>query len=587
MVSKVAVIALVAIVACPILLGYAMNLDETTKTGYKYSGDSTNLTDYLINGSTGSAYTYAHGDSVTMNTVFNTAGSYTRLPEYENITTQAASYELFQSEFTNQTFSSYSIDISLDRFFYIEFTTMNVNVSFYKTVGGNDVLISTTNNVYCAYIQHLPSNSCRIAYDYGSNNIKYSTINDNVSKIVLNGGPASGYYSYRYVSASPAPPNDHYVDISSGFYWTKTPSYYDHPEQWPNLKLPDSTKEFTITMDLNSITDSTYALHINLAPNPLREITLPYTNLPMELSKTTTDGVAKWTLRNENDATEPVTELYTDPTMSSNTYQFTISADSKYDETSEKYYLVINVKASYVGDWPTLMGIANPYMVYDLEYVIRDDPNYVFNSSISSDDLLYYYLSMTADNGARTPTMRMDDALFRAFEYQTITDRSFMPTSFKTNPGITLSKIKLYGSSITFGGLTYSVNDAAINVNGKNVKLDGIVFNTVSNEYGTYDNKINGVLISTTASDPGMTFGGSWIASVAVQSMESYTYTATEWKPGQFGWNGIDTNFLIVGLLTSLGAFIALGIYIRRTKASLWPLLIVCGGAAMLFFIMI
>lgn len=84
-----------------------------------------------------------------------------------------------------------------------------------------------------------------------------------------------------------------------------------------------------------------------------------------------------------------------------------------------------------------------------------------------------------------------------------------------------------------------------------------------------------------------ITFGGSWSAMITTESMESYTYTRTEWTPGQFGWNGLDQNFMMVGLLTSIGAFIALGIYIRRTKAALWPLLIVCGGAAMLFFCML
>ena len=49
MVSKVAVIALVAIVAVPIMLGYAFNLTETTKTIYT-DGVETNVTEYITRG---------------------------------------------------------------------------------------------------------------------------------------------------------------------------------------------------------------------------------------------------------------------------------------------------------------------------------------------------------------------------------------------------------------------------------------------------------------------------------------------------------------------------------------------------------
>ena len=67
---------------------------------------------------------------------------------------------------------------------------------------------------------------------------------------------------------------------------------------------------------------------------------------------------------------------------------------------------------------------------------------------------------------------------------------------------------------------------------------------------------------------------------------EEITLTKTQWNAGQFAWDGMDSNFLMVGLLTSLGVFIALGIYSRRSKSSVWPLMLVAGGAAFLFLIM-
>ena len=590
MVSRIAVIALVLIVACPILLGYAMNLNETTKTGYTPSGDSINLTEQLQNGSTGSSYNYAHGDVTQMNTDFRlTTSAKHSFPYFENITTQNASFPIFQTNIENQTFTNESLDLSLYRFFYIQFSQDTVDVTFYETLNGVEQLVGTKNDIYAISIEHIPSKSCQIYYYDGSGEYRQTTVysSKDITRLVLNGGPVDAYYTYRYVSYSPAPPNDHYLDISAGYYFADTDLDHSFPYQWPMIRLPESTKQYTITMDLNSITDPTYSLHINLAPEYMRRYTTPFTNLPMELSKTTTDGVAKWTLRNEMDSSAPVTELYTDPTVSSNTYQFTISASSIYDETTSKYYLSVKVNAAYVGAWPTLIGVANPYITYDLDYVIRDDPNYEFNAPISDDDLLFFSILMKADNAARTPLMRVDDTLFRAFAYRTITDRTFLPSAYKENPGVTISNIKMVGTSITFGGVTYSVNGNAILVNGKSVKLEGSVFNTELNENGTYDNKINGIKVSTSATDLGMTFGGSWVSTVSVQSMKSYLYTTTEWTPGQFAWNGLDTNFLLVGMLTSLAAFIGLGIYARRHGASVIPLMIVCGCAAMLFFTMI
>ena len=146
-----------------------------------------------------------------------------------------------------------------------------------------------------------------------------------------------------------------------------------------------------------------------------------------------------------------------------------------------------------------------------------------------------------------------------------------------------------FAATETVDGITwtYTVKNGNITLGAHSISVDGLIFSSVPNEYGTYDNKIGNTIVSTTATPSSIQFMGKWSASVSTASMSANTYTKTEWTPGEFGWDGLDQNFLMVGLLTSLGVFIALGIYIRRTKAALWPLLIVCGGAAMLFFCML
>ena len=67
MVQKIAVIALVAIISVPILLGYAMNLNEVTVSDYDTTGDSVNVSQLL---QVGTRYNYVGADLNSINTNF-------------------------------------------------------------------------------------------------------------------------------------------------------------------------------------------------------------------------------------------------------------------------------------------------------------------------------------------------------------------------------------------------------------------------------------------------------------------------------------------------------------------------------------
>ena len=183
--------------------------------------------------------------------------------------------------------------------------------------------------------------------------------------------------------------------------------------------------------------------------------------------------------------------------------------------------------------------------------------------------------------------MRIDSAEYRGFESPVIENVTYTPASFRTNPSTTIENIYTYGTSIVFGSTTYTVKDKCISIGTHKIPLNGIVFDSVPNELGTYD-RINGDVVSTSANPATIRFNGQWSASVSTLAQDQVTYTKTEWTPGHFGWDGVDQNFLIVGLLTCLGVFIALGIYARkRGTGGIIPLMIVTGCAAAVFFIML
>ena len=90
MVSKIAVMAIVGIIAVPILLGYALNLEQTTETDYRDAGDSVNVTP-LLQSDVG--YTYAHPDIFQMNSTF-TKNDVKIDPTYESYTNTASSIKM-------------------------------------------------------------------------------------------------------------------------------------------------------------------------------------------------------------------------------------------------------------------------------------------------------------------------------------------------------------------------------------------------------------------------------------------------------------------------------------------------------------
>ena len=261
--------------------------------------------------------------------------------------------------------------------------------------------------------------------------------------------------------------------------------------------------------------------------------------------------------------------------MDDNTYQLNYSIE--YSHTTGGMLLFdTHIDFNYVGSWPTLIGESDYYLQYQFDRQFD-----TANPLLRGITLIY----ITQDN-IYSPIIRMDKASFEGVMFRTIENVTYTPSNFKTNPSTTITGIFKYGSSLTFGGNTYTVTDGNITLGTRQVSISKAVFDSIPVANG-YANRINGNVVSTTATPSTIGFNGIWSASVSTQSMESYTYIKTEWTPGQFGWNGIDQNFLMVGMLTAIGVFVGLGIYAKSHNMRIWPVLLVCGGAILLFFCMI
>lgn len=559
MVSKVAVMAIVGILAVPILLGFALNLEEVTETDYRIAGEAVNVTELLQNDMN---YSYAEGDTYNNNTSFGMiiGGELIGyLPEYQGFSTTKSSLPLNKVVGTvnagaTQTFSGFM------RYYYQVYSG-TTNITIYTLNSNNqEVVFTTVTNLKWFDFEYIDSSHQLIEYAFGNAGI--STNSSGIFTKIVFSGTTYGLTEFNQTT----PQN--YVDFAAGFLADTTSLTATGSAFY--LATPNTTKQILITFNLDTITSADYLMRLSLYNN----------NNYILLTKTTTGTDISWTAaKYTNNTLIESFDLYYDPTKSDNTYQFSVYTVEPSTVPNNPYnFSGYAAELRYVGGWPTNIGEANYYQIYK------------FSSWFESGytiDVLPRLIIKPIDGAVKTPVMRVDGVTYRAFEYPVINNRSYDPTSFRVNPATTISDPTLYGSSIEFGGNTYTVTKGNITLGTHQVPVKGLVLSSVPNGSGGYVNKIGNTVISTTAAPSAITFNGKWSASISTIGQEEYEYSKTEWIAGGFAWDGIDDNFLMVGLITSLGAFVALAIYARRTRASIWPLILVCGGAAILFFIMI
>ena len=302
-------------------------------------------------------------------------------------------------------------------------------------------------------------------------------------------------------------------------------------------------------------------------------------------NKTTVAGDVTWTYRENSDSPSDAQEIYYDDSSSNNVYQISYSV-SKLRETVSPAMTYYNTHTDlrYVGSWPDLIGESNYYFQYERDFE-RTIGSINADYSIKSVGI---FVNNPSHTYVRTPTIRIDGALYGAFQFPVIMDRTYDPSLFKDNPSTVINDPQIYGSSIEFGGNTYTVKDGNITMGTHQIPVKGLVLSSVPNAGGGYDNKIGDTIVSNTASPSTIRFNGIWSASISTSAQESYTYSQTKWEAGSFAWNGIDHNFLLCGMIACIAAFIGCGIYAKKTgSGGIIPVMIVCGGAALMFFLML
>ena len=519
MVNKITVIALVLIVAAPILIGYAMAYKEVEKTGWS-EGAETNVTELLNNEI---AWSYVDSNPYSMNTrniydfSFESGPAY---PYYNKIQSTPLT-TLPMSRATLAANTQYNID-SFGTAFW-ESGTRDVQINYI-----NASMVATTVSItdvasveWGGFTQG--GNSPTISGTYLDEDNELQTFK---------------YYQAKWINFSDdvtieAATGNTYADLSYGWR-VMTSTAYD------NYTVPVwsvggyETDSVIFTMDLGG-TDP-YDFEIIYPDGSYTTVSMIYNGTNLYINGTKVPCVA-------NGATLAA---------SGNVWQIVLTPDG--------------ILLNYVKFWPDQFSIAKAY--YSKEISARYSSNNTYKGISLQEGITY----------------RADRANVRSMHYPVIEDNTYDPLSILMDDSasyrIQLSNLDQIGSSITWGGETYTVTDGSITLHNKKIKLDKLELDSVYLD-GVRSNRINGTEISTGSNT--ITFNGTWSIVVKQTPLNYETWTATEWQPGEFAWNGVDQSFALMGLITCAAAFVGLGMYGKRSGAKVGTLMLVCGAAAFVF----
>lgn len=560
MVSKIAVMALVVIVAAPILIGYGMNIETQSYTDWVDDGKEQDMTNYLTSVVDASKRNYTDADLYQFNSKIFSSNAVQVYPNYQSISTTKTpiwgnlrhitpSLGSYPLPAFPDLYSQGVVDGGYDASNYITFTiTSGGNTYSYSHIKAWEWISTDGVTASISFSLTEPGDYVDGGYDVYNITSISNTVTGDVS-----------YWLFENAAGQ-----THYADISKGYRLNvdmptlTSPianilSYYGHGLGMTGVYPDGICKDMVLTFDLNTITDSSYYMAIRF---PSHYVGVNY-YASITLQKRTVDGNAQWFYTTYGDNTEH--PLYYNPALSSNTYQLYLDGND-------------GGEFRYVGVWSDSIRQLPALKIYSFEYT---ETGWIAGDYIHDFAIL-----------GRTPVMRVDYAQVAAYEYRIIRDTTYNPADFKDNPSTTLSNIAEYGTSLEFGGQTYAVTDGKITVDGKTVLIRNLQLSSVFTGSG-YDNRINGMVVSSSVTPSDIVFNGDWSMVVKTVSQKSIQKDETKWIPGHFAWQGVDDNFIMAGLITSLGAFIALAVYARSSRKPVWPLLIVCGGAAFMFFLMI
>lgn len=544
---------MVAIIAVPILVGYGLNFETESYSYYSATGSETNVTPLLQNSTT---YNYTNANPYSLNADVLNEGSQTT--EYTNTAPHfMPRYQSFIDTPTSMALNTGNLGTG-DNFSSIYLLQID------NMAAGRNSTLTTT-------VQYTQNGATQTATIYHTTIISYDK-SDNI--LYINGSlstPTANPYTYSYENpisttysgavgadayiVRSTPSTNKYVDITAG--WTM-------PGGVPGARVylpPAPAQSILFTMNLDTVSNSEYEIYFQIGTTESGG----HSNR-LTFERVVNGSDVSWYAYNGAYPVSSRVQIPYNPDISNNTVQFNITRTG--------------CDLRYIGSWQNTIGEANYYWSNHFDWLgwSIPDTHYIPRITIG-----------TPGVSASGAVFRVDAANVLATTLPVILDNTYDPvySTNHTNPATTVKDVQKYGTSFTFGGQTFNVTNGTFTIGTSNpIPVDGMKLDSIPDGNGNYDNRINGTKISTTATPSAITFNGQWRANVSTVSQEEVVKADTHWVAGKFAWQGLDDNFLMVGLLTSAAAFVGLAMYGRKSGAKVGALLLVCGGAAFMFILM-
>ena len=197
-------------------------------------------------------------------------------------------------------------------------------------------------------------------------------------------------------------------------------------------------------------------------------------------------------------------------------------------------------------------------------------------------------------DGTSTVDLRVDSAQVLTGYFPAIRNSNFSVGGYYPEQTVivSFSAVAAYGDEFGWGGQIWQVENGALvstdpEINGLRVKDLVLMEEYVDADNPYYNFYINNKLISNFQQGSLIWFGGDWSLVVKVSQMENVESTRLVWQSGEWAWDGVGTDFALIGLLTCGAVFVGLGMYGRRSGAKVGVLMLITGCAAFIFLAMI
>lgn len=184
-------------------------------------------------------------------------------------------------------------------------------------------------------------------------------------------------------------------------------------------------------------------------------------------------------------------------------------------------------------------------------------------------------------------TYRVDSAQIYAGTFPSTYNLTFDPGQLYpgVSSAIKLNSIGLYGDSISIAGTSYPVTDGRITIDGRDYVLKGALISSWITEGGQYSIRINNQEVAQAAQPGTLYFGGEWSVTATIYKLEETSRQVMAWHAGEFALD--KTGLAAAGLIVCGITLIGLGMTGARSGAKIGLLLLVCGGAAMTYLLLI